>query len=134
MRVAVLVAEPGLQICKIALSRVDERRQFLQLRNAHGRLHVGGFEIIANVRIDVFVIVAVRQLSQLPVETLAAGILFTRSAPAIPSPVAKGFDQRAQQRLVGQDAPAFAHGDVVSRIKADGREIAEGSDFLSAIG
>jgi len=76
---------------QIALSRVDERRQFLQLRNAHGRLHVGGFEIIANVRIDVFVIVAVRQLSQLPVETLAAGIPL-QERTSNPSPVAKGFD------------------------------------------
>src|SRR5208283_869687 len=84
--------------------------------------------------INIFVVVPVGQVTDLPVEALAAGVLFTRGTPAIPSPIAKGFDERAQQGLVRQDAPAFAHGDVVRGIEADGREIAEGSDSFAAIG
>src|SRR5208282_2035423 len=128
------VFESRLQIRKISLSCLNECRQLLQLRDSHGSLHVSGFEIIAHMRIDVFVIVAVRQLTELPVKTLAAGVLLAGGTPTIPAPVAKGFDERAQEGLFRQDASAFAHGDVVRGIKAYSREIAEGSDFLSAVG
>ena len=50
-------------------------RQFLQLRHADCRLQIRRLQIIAKMRIDVFVIVAMRQLSVLSVETATAEIV-----------------------------------------------------------
>ena len=65
------------------------------------------------------------QAAKLPVEALAAGVVFARVAPAVAAPVAERFDQRLEQRRVGEDRAAFAHGDVVGGIEADGGEVAE---------
>src|SRR5208283_399308 len=125
--------ESRLQVRKISLSLLDEGRQLVQLRYADGSLHIRGLEIVAHMRINVLVIIAVRQLAGLPVETLAAGVFIARRTPAIAAPVAKGFDDRAQNGLVGQNASAFAHGDVVRGIEADGCEIAEGAHLLAVV-
>ncbi len=90
------------------------------------------FQVVADVRVGVLVVVAAGQIAQLPVEALAAGVVLAGLAPAVAAPVAERFDQRAQQRLVRQHRAAFAHGDVVRGVEADGRQIAERAD-LSAL-
>src|SRR5208283_275081 len=57
LKVLILVLESRLQMRKVLLSRRNECRQFLQLRDAHGSLHVSGFEIIAHVGVNIFVVV-----------------------------------------------------------------------------
>ena len=64
-------------------------------------------------------VVAVRQLAELPVEALAAGVVLARVAPAVAAPVAERLDQRLERRAVRSARAAFAHGDVVRRIEAD---------------
>ena len=78
-------------------------------------------------------IVAAGQLAQLPVEALAAGVVLARLAPAVAAPVAEGFDEGLEQRVVGEHRAAFAHGDVVRGIKADRGEVAEGADHLAVV-
>ena len=51
-------------------------------------------------RVGVLVVVAVRQVAELPVEALAAGVVVAGVAPAIAAPVAERFDQLLQQRAV----------------------------------
>src|SRR5208337_4477813 len=92
------------------------------------------FQVVADVRVDVLVVVAVRQASPLPAKAFTAGVFPAGGAPAVAAPVPERFNQRAQQSLVRQHATTFTHGDVVRRIEADGGEIAESPDFLSAIG
>ena len=85
-----------LQQCEIAPARCNKAGQLLQLRHAHRGLHIGEFQVVADVRVGVLVIVAAGQLAELPVETLAAGVVLAGFAPAVAAPVAEGFDQRFQ--------------------------------------
>ena len=84
--------QPLVEQPKIAPAGFDETRQFLNLRNADGGLQVCGLEIVADVRIDVLVIVAIRQLALLPLKTFPASVGFTRLTPAIAPPIAKRFE------------------------------------------
>src|SRR5579872_7413242 len=80
------------------------------------------------MRISVFMIVAVRQLAQLPVETLAASVILPWVAPAIAPPVAERFDQGPQERRICEHAAPFTHRYVMCGIEAHRRKIAEGTN------
>ena len=80
-----------MQRLKIPAPRFDKLGQLGELRDAHCGLHIGGLQVVADVRIDVLVVVAVRQAAKLPVKPLATRILAPRLTPAIASPIAKRF-------------------------------------------
>ena len=122
------------EIGEVGLATLDEAGELGDLRDAERGLHVGRFEVIADVRVGVFVVVAAGQGAELPVEALAAGIVDAGLAPAIAPPVAEAVDQDLQGGFVGEDGSAFSHGDVVGRIKTYGGDIAEGSNLLSLEG
>src|SRR4051794_22841290 len=109
-----------MKMLKIFFSASDKPGQLGDLREPECCLHVGRLHVVADMRVDVLVIVAAGQFAKLPFESLAAGIFFSGSAPAIPAPVAKRVDQYLQAGLIGQDGSTFSHGDVVSGIEADG--------------
>ena len=115
----------------VLAARGDERGQLLELRAADRRLHVAHLEIVAEVGIDVFVIVAVGERAELPVEALAAGIAHARLAPAIAAPVAHGKARLAHAALVDDDHAALAQGHVMRGIKRNGRHRAERADELA---
>lgn len=75
-----------------------------------------------------------RQRAELPIETLAAGVVLAGLAPAVASPVAEGLDDGLKGGLIGEDGSAFARGDVVGGIEAESGEIAEGPDLLVVVG
>src|SRR5277367_6276003 len=83
--------------------------------------------------VRVLVIVATRQRSKLPIEALPASIVFAGLAPAVPAPVAEGFDEYLQRGLIGEYGPTLAHGDMVRRIEAYRCDVAEGADFAVAV-
>ena len=45
------------------------------------------------MRVNVFVVVSEGEIAELPLETLAAGVVFAGIAPAVASPVAEGLDE-----------------------------------------
>jgi hypothetical protein len=49
-------------------------------------------------------------------------------------PQSRKLDQDLRSGFVGEDGAAFAHGDVVRGIEADGGDVAEGADLLAAPG
>ena len=69
------VGQPLMQPAEVPPARLDEARELAELRHADGRLHVGELQVVADVRVDVLVVVAVGQLAELPVEALAAGVV-----------------------------------------------------------
>ena len=107
------------------LSCDDKFGQFLQLRHTNGRLHIGHFQIVANVGIDVFVVVAIGQIAQLVLKPFAARIVDSWRTPTITPPVAERFNQFFEQRLVGLHRATFACGDVMGGVKAGGGQMAE---------
>ena len=88
------IAQTAPQIIPIVDARLDEVRQLLQLRAPDGGLDVERLEIVAEVRINVFVIVALGQFAQLPVKPFSAGVVHAAGAPAIAAPIAETFHDR----------------------------------------
>ena len=127
-QVFVHVRKPFVKKGEVAPAGFDESRHLVQLRQPDRRLHVGDLQVVADVRIGVLVVVAERQLADLPTESLSTGIGLSWIAPAIAAPVAVGVDQHLEQPSVLEHAPALAHGHVVSRVEADGRQVAERPD------
>src|ERR1051326_2556944 len=77
------IAQAFLQARKVGPPRLYEPGQLLQLRHADRRLHVGHFEVVADMRVDVLVIVTAGETAELPLESFAAGVLFAGIAPAV---------------------------------------------------
>ena len=69
----------------------DEDGEFFELLTADGGLWVERLEVVAEVTVNVFVIVALWQFAELPAEAFAAGVVFARGAPAVAAPVAEAL-------------------------------------------
>lgn len=117
----------------VVFAGLDELRGLVQLRQAAGGLHVGDFEVVAQVAVGVFVVVAIGQLTQLLAKAFAAGVVFTGLAIAVAAPVAKTLGNNFKLVVFGKHCAAFAHGDVVRGVKAQGRNVAKGADHLAAV-
>lgn len=78
------------QVSKILASALYEVRELLQLRAADGSLHVCDAEVHPKVRVDVFVVVALRQFAVLAIEAMAAVVVLAGSADTVAAPVAEG--------------------------------------------
>ena len=63
--------------------------ELLQLAHPHSGLHVADLQIIADMAVGIFVVVALRQIAEAPAEPFVAGIVQPRLAVAIPTPIAK---------------------------------------------
>src|ERR1700733_10489079 len=123
----------GLQVGEVLFASRNKLRKFCDLRYTEGRLHVGRLKVVAHMRVGVLVIVTARQCSQLPLKTLTAGVIYSRLAPTISSPVAEAIDQHFEGGLVGKHRAALAHCDVMGRIKTHCRNITEGPDLLTLV-
>src|SRR5215472_6612600 len=115
---------------KVLLAALNEIGQLGNLRCAKSGLHIGGLQVVPDVRVDVLVVVTAGQFPELPVESLAAGVFFARLAPAVAAPVAERLNDQLKVWLVGQDSAAFAESDMVRRVKTNRRDIAKGSYAL----
>ena len=111
----------------------NEVRQLCELRSTQGGLHVGRFQVIADMRIGVLVVVSAGERSQLPLEALATSVIFPGFAPAVATPIAERFNQRLQIGFIGEDGSALTRGDVVGGIETHGGNIAKGADVTSPI-
>ena len=128
------IAQAATQIIPVVDAGLDEVRQFLQLDPADGRLDVQRLEIVAQVRIDVFVVVALGQLAQLPLEAFAAGVVHAAGAPAIAPPIAEALDDGFElEALHDVDRAALAHGHMMGRIKRLRGKIAEAARQLAVV-
>jgi len=128
-----VLPQAGGQAVVVALTGRDELRELAQLSAADGGLHVGDLEVVSDVAVNVFVVIAIRQRAELLAEALAAGVVFAAGAVAVAAPVAKAAGDAGEFVIGGDDRAALAHGDVVRGIKAEGGEMAEGAGVLAVI-
>ena len=122
-----------LQAVVVALAGLDELRELAQLGAADGGLHVGDLEVVTNVAVDVFVVVAIGQRAELLAEALAAGIVLAAGAVAVAAPVAEAAGDSGELVVVGEDCPTLAHGDVVGGVEAERTEVAEGASVAAVV-
>jgi len=110
----------------IFLAGLDEVREAPELDAADGGLRVQGLQVVAEVAVDVFVVVTLRQFAELPLESFAAGIVLAGGAPAVAAPVSEGFGVAFEGRAADDiDGSAFAHGEVMGRVVGLGGEVSE---------
>ena len=119
--------EASAQAFPVLFAGFDEVGEFFELDAADGGLCVEGFEVVAKVTVNVFVIVTFWKFAELPHEALAAGIVFARSTPAVAAPVSEGFGVGFERRLAyNVDGTAFAHGEMMRRVEGLGGDVAKG--------
>ena len=106
---------------------LDKAGELFQLFAADGGLHIGHFQVIAKVAVNVLVVIACGQFAILTVKAVAAEVIMAGRADAVAAPVAVALDQAVQQRAVCIHAAALAHRHVVRRVEAGGADIAPGS-------
>ena len=106
----------------------------MQLRAADGGLRIEGLQVVAEMAVDVFVIVALGQVAEFPAETFAAGIVVSAGAPAVTAPIAEAFHERLERHVAHDiDRAPLAHREVMRRIKGLRGEVAEGAGKLTVI-
>lgn len=102
----------------ILFTRLDEGIEFLELLATNRGLRVERLQVVAEVTVNVFVVVALGELAELPAEALVAGVVLARGAPAVAAPVAEtlgvGLERRATDDV---DGAALAHREVVGGVK-----------------
>ena len=118
----------------VVFAGLDELRGLVQLGQSTGCLHIGDFKVVAQVAVGVFVVVAIRQVTQLLAKAFAAGVVFAGLAKAIAAPVAKALGDGFEFVVVSKDRTAFTHGDVVGRVKAQCGNVPKGANHLAAVG
>ena len=77
---------------KVVSSALHEGREFLDLRAADRCLKVCRFQVIAEMGVYIFVVIAERKFSVLSVETMSAHIVMSGRADAVAAPVAERAD------------------------------------------
>ena len=126
--------EEGSQRLPVAAASSHERRKLLQLLAADGGLRIGRLEVVAEVSVDVLVVVTLRQFAELPTEPLIAGVVLSAGTPAVAAPVAETLDQELESGVLHDiDRAPLAHRDVVCRIKTQCTNIAKCACELSVI-
>src|SRR6266513_2307352 len=106
--------ETASQILPVSFPGFDELWQFRQLLDADRCLRIERLQIVADMAVNVFVIVAVRKITQLPIETLVARICLSARAPAVASPIAKTFHEHFHLHAFHDvNRTTFAKGEMV---------------------
>ena len=128
------VGERGAEIIPVVHARLDEGGQFLQLLTADGRLRVERLQVVAQVRVDVFVVVALRQLAELPAEAFVTGVVLAAGAPAVAAPVPEAFRQHLEFHVPDNvHRAALAHGEVMRRVETLRGQVAERARELAVV-
>ena len=119
------ISETGAEDFPVAFAGFDEGGKFFELLTADGGLGVERLEVVAEVAVDVFVVVAFWQLTKLPAEALAASVVFARSAPTVAAPVAKALGVGFERWMLDDIYRApFSHCEVVRRVERLGGDVA----------
>ena len=98
-------------------SALHNEVELLQLGTANSCLKICGFEVIAQMTINIFMVIALRQLTKLTSKATTTGIIHTTYAPAVTAPVTITVDILVQFRIIGIDSTTLAHRHVVRRIE-----------------
>src|SRR4051812_10791679 len=86
------IGQAVAQILPVVPAGFAEGGKLLDLLPADGCLNVERLQVIAEVRVNVFVVVAEREFTELPAEAFTAGVVLAARAPAVAAPVAEAFD------------------------------------------
>jgi hypothetical protein len=109
---------------EILFAPSDELIEFPELSAADGGLHVCYLEIVADVAVNVFVVIPKWQGAELLDEAFPASVAFPPGAVTIPAPVTDGAGDASQVVVIGSHAAPFAQSDVMGGVEGKGGEVA----------
>ena len=112
------------QAIPVVATALNKSREFLKLFTTNSCLHISHFQIITEVAINIFVVVALGQLTKLTIKAVTAEVILTGGTNAITAPIAEGKDQSIQLRVIGVNASSLTHRHVMRRVKARSTNIA----------
>lgn len=123
------------QLLPVPFPGLDESGQAADLDASDGGLDIEWLHVVAEVRIDVFVVVTFGEFAELPHEAFAAGVILAGRAPAIAAPVTErlgiGLERGAADDV---DRSSLTHGQVVGRVEGLGGQVAEGARRCREVG
>ncbi len=118
--------ETAAQLFPVSFSGLNKIREALDLHPADGGLDVEGFDVVAEVGVDVLVIISLWKFSKLPLETLATSVVLSGWAPTVAAPIAEGFRVGFERGSANDiHGSAFTHGEVVRWVERLGGDVAE---------
>lgn len=85
------VFDPFVEPIEVMEAAFEECVEFGELRDTDSCLHIGRFEVIADVGVGVFVVVSAGEFTMLLGESPAARVIFTRFTPTISAPISERF-------------------------------------------
>jgi len=106
---------------------------FASCRHPEGRLQVRHLEVVAQVRVDVLVVIAEGRSPNCWVKRCPHVAETPGSQWQSAAPVAEGADQLRKERVVRRDRAPLAHGDVVRGEEAERRQVAEGAGQATVV-
>ena len=127
------IAQAVAQVVPVIDAGLDEVGKFFQLNAADGGLDVQGLQIVAEVGINIFVVVAFGQFAELPVKTLATSIVHAPRTPAIATPIAEAFNDGNELQIADVDGAAFTESEVVRRVEGLSGKIAECAGWFAIV-
>ena len=86
------LSESCSQAVEVVASALHEGREFLELGTSDGCLEVCGFQVISEMGIYIFVVIAKRKLTVLSVKAVSAEVVMSGRADTVTAPVAEGTD------------------------------------------
>src|SRR5271167_4758068 len=112
------VGQAAAQILPIVLSSLHKIRQSFELATPDRRLGIERLQIVAEMAVDVFVVVTLRQFAELPAEPLVARVVLARRTPAVATPVAQTLDNYLEDHVPrNTDGPTLAEREVMRRVE-----------------
>src|ERR1700689_1682297 len=82
------IAKRVMKLGKVGATRGDETGQLFELRNSDGGLHVSRLEVVADMAVNIFVVVARWQVAEFPLKAATAGVRLSGITPAVAAPIA----------------------------------------------
>ena len=95
----------------VALPGLDEIRQLFELASPDGSLWIQRLQIVAEVAVNVFMVVSFGQFSKQPAKPFSSGVIFAGGEPTVPAPIAETFGISLQRRPAHDvDGATLPHG------------------------
>lgn len=128
------VGEADAEGFPVLLTRFDEGGELFELLTADGGLRVERLQVITEVAVDVFVIVAFGEFAELPAEAFVAGVVLAGGAPAVAAPIPEALGVGLERGTADDvDRPTLTHGEVVRGIEGLGGNVAPGAGIAGDV-
>jgi len=125
LEVFLQVGEAAAEGFPVLFAGLDEGGEFLELLAADSGLRVERLQVIAEVAVDVFVVVALGEFAELPTEAFIAGVVLAARAPAIATPVAEALGVGLERRTADDaDGAPLSHRKMVRWVERLGGQVA----------